>query len=147
MALPTSTLNECDNQRVASPNASLLVAVGKSEGSPKIFDDSDISLMSLMHYTQELKQGFSGLMSFTFCFTVVSVFPSISIGLDFGLSAGGPGKTILLYKKMKFINFNFRNNDLELDHRLGFQYLRYIEVLLQNSNSHRLSTFRWTFTC
>jgi hypothetical protein len=64
-----------------------------SEKPPELENnDRDAVFMQQMGYTQELKRGFSGLMSFTFCFTVVSVFPSISIGLDFGLATGGSGR-------------------------------------------------------
>lgn len=41
--------------------------------------DSDAKILHDMGYTQELYRGFSSLMSFTFCFTAVNVFSSISL--------------------------------------------------------------------
>ena len=59
--------------------------------------DADAGVMDQMGYGQDLKRGFSGLMAFTFCFTVVSVFPSLSIGLDFGLNTGGSGRLLFFF--------------------------------------------------
>ncbi len=52
-------------------------------------EDSDVRLLREMGYTQELYRGFSPLMSFAFCFTAVSVLPSISLGFNFTLSTRG----------------------------------------------------------
>jgi hypothetical protein len=61
--------------------------------------DRDAIFMQQMGYSQELNRGFLGLMSFTFCFTVVSIFPSMSIGLNFGLATGGSGRRKILLKQ------------------------------------------------
>ncbi len=57
-------------------------------------EDSDVRLLREMGYTQELYRGFSPLMSFAFCFTAVSVLPSISLGFNFTLNTGGSGVAI-----------------------------------------------------
>ncbi|CAF0821571.1 unnamed protein product [Didymodactylos carnosus] len=51
--------------------------------------DSDILSMREMGYKQELYRGVSALMSFSFCFTAVSVLTSISISFNYGLNVGG----------------------------------------------------------
>lgn len=56
--------------------------------------DSDERILHEMGYTQELYRGFSSLMSFTFSFTAVNVFASISIGFSYTLSTGGSGVAI-----------------------------------------------------
>ncbi|CAF1658472.1 unnamed protein product, partial [Didymodactylos carnosus] len=60
--------------------------------------------MREMGYEQELYRGFNGLMAFTFCFTVVSVLPSLSIGLDFALNTGGSGVMIWSWIVGSFFN-------------------------------------------
>ena len=97
MALPLSNLNTCDTLPKTSPKTSLSINVNNPIESTEKVDESDISIMTRMGYEQELKRGFSGLMSFTFCFTVVSVFASLSIGLDFGLNTGGSGKPDIFF--------------------------------------------------
>jgi len=43
-----------------------------------------------MGYRQELYRGFSAFMSFSFCFTAVSVISGCSILFPYGLQTGGP---------------------------------------------------------
>jgi hypothetical protein len=98
MDLSLSTINGSEMLSKTLSDNCLSSNADKPVESSEKFDDSDISLMRRMGYRQELERGFSGFMSFTFCFTVVSVFPSLSIGLDFGLNTGGSGKTDVLFK-------------------------------------------------
>ena len=57
-------------------------------------EDSDVRLLRQMGYTQELRRGFSPLMSFAFCFTAVNVLTSISLGFTFTLNTGGSGVAV-----------------------------------------------------
>lgn len=50
----------------------------------------DDKVLARMGYKQELFRGFNAFMSFSFCFTAVSVISSISILFPFGLVTGGP---------------------------------------------------------
>ena len=54
----------------------------------------DKRFLAQMGYTQELYRGFGGFMSFAFCFTEVSVIPSISLGFSTGVSIGGPAEIV-----------------------------------------------------
>lgn len=54
----------------------------------------DAKILEEMGYKQELFRGFSGLMSFAFCFTAVSVVPSISLGFFSAVGAGGPAEMV-----------------------------------------------------
>eukprot|EP00456_Euglypha_rotunda_P050859 TRINITY_DN40995_c0_g1_i4.p1 TRINITY_DN40995_c0_g1~~TRINITY_DN40995_c0_g1_i4.p1 ORF type:complete len:140 (-),score=25.45 TRINITY_DN40995_c0_g1_i4:10-381(-) len=51
--------------------------------------DPDDLVLRKMGYKQELLRGFSGFMSFSFCFTAVSCISSISIGYSYGAATGG----------------------------------------------------------
>ena len=54
----------------------------------------DQRCLAQMGYVQELYRGFDGLMSFAFCFTAVSVIPSISVGFTSSVSVGGPAEIV-----------------------------------------------------
>ena len=54
----------------------------------------DINCLVSMGYVQDLYRGFGAFMSFSFCFTAVSVIPSISVGIGSGLMVGGPAEVI-----------------------------------------------------
>jgi len=73
--------------------AEAAVAADKDAGDE--YDDAlgtedDRRQLRAMGYRQELYRGFSGLMAFAFCFTAVSIIPSISLGLATGAYVGGP---------------------------------------------------------
>lgn len=60
-------------------------------------DDADAhedSILEAIGYKQELKRGFSTLMSVSFCFTAVAVLSSTSMLFSFGLQTGGPAAII-----------------------------------------------------
>ena len=67
---------------------------GNTGDEHKQSDKIDSISLTLSAQKETLNRSLSGLMAFTFCFTVVSVFPSVSIGLDFGVSTGGSGVII-----------------------------------------------------
>ena len=52
--------------------------------------DEDDKILHDMGYKQELRRGFNGLMSFSFCYTAVAVLSSISLLYGYGLQTGGP---------------------------------------------------------
>ena len=54
----------------------------------------DQRCLAQMGYVQELYRGFGAFMSFAFCFTAVSVIPSISVGFIGFLGLGGPAETV-----------------------------------------------------
>lgn len=56
--------------------------------------DDDAKILSDLGYKQELYRGFDGFMSFAFCFTAVSVIPSISLGLNTSVYLGGPAEVV-----------------------------------------------------
>ena len=58
-----------------------------------VFGD-DIEQLAKMGYEQELYRGFNGFMAFAFCFTSVSVIPSISLSFKNSISIGGPAEII-----------------------------------------------------
>lgn len=52
--------------------------------------NEDDKILAQMGYKQELYRGFNAFMSFSFCFTAVSVISSCSILFPYGLVTGGP---------------------------------------------------------
>eukprot|EP00123_Amoebidium_parasiticum_P016577 comp23503_c0_seq1/m.39378 comp23503_c0_seq1/g.39378 ORF comp23503_c0_seq1/g.39378 comp23503_c0_seq1/m.39378 type:complete len:543 (-) comp23503_c0_seq1:392-2020(-) len=52
--------------------------------------NSDDAELEAMGYKPELARGFSGLMSFSFCFVAVNVIASLSVSFGSALSTGGP---------------------------------------------------------
>ncbi len=52
--------------------------------------EQDAKVLNLMGYKQELYRGFTGFMAFAFCFTAVSIIPSISLGFNNSIGVGGP---------------------------------------------------------
>jgi amino acid transporter len=54
----------------------------------------DQQCLQQMGYVQELYRGFGGFMSFAFCFTAVSVIPSISLGFTSSVGLGGPAEIV-----------------------------------------------------
>eukprot|EP00475_Leptophrys_vorax_P009803 TRINITY_DN16495_c0_g3_i1.p1 TRINITY_DN16495_c0_g3~~TRINITY_DN16495_c0_g3_i1.p1 ORF type:complete len:551 (-),score=124.44 TRINITY_DN16495_c0_g3_i1:199-1851(-) len=53
-------------------------------------DDPDDAVLAKMGYKQDLFRGFNSFMSFSFCFTAVSVLSSIATLYGYGLATGGP---------------------------------------------------------
>ncbi len=53
-------------------------------------DENDKKMMTLVGYKSELYVGFNGFMAFAFCFTAVSIIPSISLGFNDSIFVGGP---------------------------------------------------------
>lgn len=68
----------------------------KSEKAKQLQEEeqSDVGLLRQMGYMQELYRGFSPFMSFSFCFTAVNVFASMSLGFTYTLNTGGSGVAI-----------------------------------------------------
>jgi amino acid transporter len=58
---------------------------------------NDLIVLKKMGYEQELKRGFSSLMAFTFCFTAVSVLPSIAGLYSTAMTQGGPAVLIFTW--------------------------------------------------
>lgn len=56
--------------------------------------EDDERVLLAMGYSQELYRGFSGFMSFAFCFTSVNVIPSVSLGFGSALLLGGPAEIV-----------------------------------------------------
>ena len=67
-------------------------ASSKSNDSLGTLDDQ--RCLEQMGYVQELYRGFGGFMSFAFCFTAVSVIPSISLGFTSSVGLGGPAEIV-----------------------------------------------------
>jgi amino acid transporter len=76
-----------------------IVVVGDASTKPKMQQvgsllgtDDDLEQLAKMGYEQELYRGFNGFMAFAFCFTSVSVIPSISLGFKNSVGVGGPAE-------------------------------------------------------
>ena len=77
----------------------VLRSTTKPEIEPKcgvllVGTEDDHLQLSRLGYKQELYRGFSGFMAFAFCFTSVSVIPSISLGFTSSVGIGGPSEIV-----------------------------------------------------
>lgn len=76
-----------------TPHGSLQHADGRCRELPRGTNDDEMMLAE-MGYQQELYRGFSGFMAFAFCFTTVSVIPSISVGFSAAVALGGSAEIV-----------------------------------------------------
>jgi amino acid transporter len=89
---PTANSTLDDGRGTAAASMSVANATGPIE-QPILSNgkmDADDAILAKMGYKQELYRGFSSFMSFSFCFTAVSVLSSLAVLYGYGLATGGP---------------------------------------------------------
>eukprot|EP00004_Rigifila_ramosa_P022948 TRINITY_DN6379_c0_g1_i3.p1 TRINITY_DN6379_c0_g1~~TRINITY_DN6379_c0_g1_i3.p1 ORF type:complete len:528 (-),score=99.97 TRINITY_DN6379_c0_g1_i3:86-1639(-) len=66
--------------------------------------EDDNRVLADMGYKPELYRGFNGFMSLAFCFTAVSVIPSISVGFSYAIYLGGSAELVWAWVVASFFS-------------------------------------------
>lgn len=91
MNLQNSLKPRLSQKAIARKGSERMIAVLSHSHSTCAEDEEQLAGLG---YDQELYRGFSPLAAFSFCFTCVSVIPSLSQGLINAIAIGGPAETI-----------------------------------------------------
>lgn len=94
---------ESDTELMVDADTSISSIIGNNGGDGQMMGETsfgmagtadDVRSLAELGYKQELYRGFNGFMSFAFCFTAVSVIPSISVGFNTSIMLGGSAEIV-----------------------------------------------------